>query len=79
MDSGGAQGSGEEFAMNTLGSSLAVSMAVSIAMGLGYDAARTEGAGEPQARDIERSDLDFGEVRAMSREHAAIWERRFQH
>jgi hypothetical protein len=54
-------------------------MAVSIAMGLGYDAARTEGAGEPQARDIERSDLDFGEIRAMSREHAAIWERRFQH
>jgi hypothetical protein len=79
MDSDGARGSGEECAMNALRSSLAVSMAAPIAMGLGYDAARTEGIGEGQAREIGMSDLGFGEIRTRSREHTAIWERRFQH
>jgi hypothetical protein len=75
MNSGVARGSGDECAMNALRSSLAVS----IAMGVGDDATRTEGDGEGQAREIERSDLGFGGNRTRDREHTAIWERRFQH
>lgn len=55
MKSSSARGSGEECAMNALGLALAVSMAVPIAMGVGDDATRTEGVGERQAREIERS------------------------